>query len=132
MLLRKGSLRRSVHGSSVRCGLAGALVLASRSAEVMGRRSTARDMERAAAALPLRLRRPPAPLGAAFVMLARRGLRPSLARSDLPVPSDISAETADALVERLGHYASRLFVRGVIHLGDGFTPDERRSYVSVA
>jgi hypothetical protein len=33
----------------------------------------------------------------ALGMLARRGLRPSLARPDLPFPSDISAETADAL-----------------------------------
>jgi hypothetical protein len=63
-------------------------------------------------------------------MLARRGLRPSLARPDLPFSSDISAETADALAERLGHYAFRLFVRGVIHHGDGFTPDEPTSYVS--
>ena len=48
----------------------------------------------------------------------------------LPFSSDISAETADALAERLGHYAFRLFVRGVIHHGDGFTPDEPTSYVS--
>jgi hypothetical protein len=65
-------------------------------------------------------------------MLARRGLRPSLARPDLPFSSDISAETADALAERLGHYAFRLFVRGVILHGDGFTPDEPTSYVSAA
>lgn len=65
-------------------------------------------------------------------MLARRGLRPSLARADLPFPSDISAETADALAERLGHYAFRLFMRGVILHGDGFTPDETTSYVSAA
>jgi hypothetical protein len=50
----------------------------------------------------------------------------------LPFSSDISAETADALAERLGHYAFRLFVRGVIHHGDGFTPDEPTSYVSAA
>jgi hypothetical protein len=65
-------------------------------------------------------------------MLARRGLRPSLARPYLPFPSDISAETAEALAERLGHYAFRLFVRGVIHRGDGFTPGEATSYVSAA
>jgi hypothetical protein len=65
-------------------------------------------------------------------MLARRGLRPSLARPDLPFPSDISAETADALAERLGHYAFRLFVRGVIQRGDGFAPGETTSYVSAA
>jgi hypothetical protein len=65
-------------------------------------------------------------------MLARRGLRPSLARPDLPFPADISSETADALAERLGHYAFRLFVRGVIHRGDGFAPAEATSYLSAA
>jgi hypothetical protein len=65
-------------------------------------------------------------------MLARRGLRPSLARPDLPLPPDIPAETADALAERLGHYAFRLVVRGVIHHGDGSTPDETTRYVSAA
>jgi hypothetical protein len=48
----------------------------------------------------------------------------TLARPDLPFPSDISAETADALTEQLGHYAFRLVGRGVIHHGDGFTPNE--------
>jgi hypothetical protein len=57
-------------------------------------------------------------------MLVRRGLRPSLGRPHLRFPSDISAETADALAEWLGHYAFRLFVRGVIHHSDGFTPEE--------
>jgi hypothetical protein len=98
----------------------------------MARRRTARDMEFVAAAQPPRLRRPPAPPGDALGMLARRGLRPSLARPDLPFPSDISAETADALADRLGHYAFRLFVRGVIQRGDGFAPDETTSYVSAA
>ena len=65
-------------------------------------------------------------------MLARRGLRPSLARPDLPFSFHISAVTADALAERLGHYAFRLFVRGVIHHGDGFTPDQPTSYVNAA
>ena len=81
-------------------------------------------MERVAAARPPRLRRPPAPPGDALSMLARRGLRPSLARPDLPFPPDISSETAYALAERLGQYAFRLFVRGVIQHGDGFTPAE--------
>jgi hypothetical protein len=98
----------------------------------MARRATARDMERVAAARPLRVRRPAAPAGDALGMLARRGLRPSLAAPDLPFPSDISAETADALAERLGHYAFRLFLRGVIHHGDGFTPEETTRYVSAA
>jgi hypothetical protein len=107
-------------------------VLASRSAAVMARRPTARDRERVAATGPPQLSRPPAPPGDVLGMLARRGLRPSLARPDLPFPSDISVETADALTERPGHYAFRLFVRGVIHHGDGFTPDAATSYVSAA
>jgi hypothetical protein len=65
-------------------------------------------------------------------MLARRGLRPSLKVPDLPFPSNISTETADALAERLGHYAFRLFVRGVIQHGEGFTPDETTRYVGAA
>jgi hypothetical protein len=63
-------------------------------------------------------------------MLASRGLRPSLARPDFPFSCEISAETADVLAERLGQYAFRLCVRGVIHHGDGFSPDEPTSYVS--
>ena len=82
-------------------------------------------MEHVAAARPPRLRRPPAPPGDALSMLPRRGLRPSLARPDLPFPPDISSETADALAERRGHYAFRLFVRGVIQHGDGFTLKRR-------
>ena len=89
-------------------------------------------MERVAAARPPRLRRPPAPPGDALSMLARRGLRPSLARPDLPFPPDISSETAYALAERLGQYAFRLFVRGVIQHGDGFTAAETTSYLSAA
>jgi hypothetical protein len=89
-------------------------------------------MERVAAARPARLRRPPVPAGDALGMLARRGLRPSLARPDLPFPSNLSAETADALAERLGHYAFRLFLRGVIHHADGFAPDEATNYVTAA
>jgi hypothetical protein len=68
--------------------------LASRSVVVMARRPTARDIERVAAARPPQLRRPPAPPGDALGMLVRRGLRPSLARPDLPFPSDISIATA--------------------------------------
>jgi hypothetical protein len=58
-------------------------------------------------------------------MLARRGLRPSCARSDLPFPADISGTAA----ERLGHYAFRLFLRGAIQRKNGFSPDEATGYV---
>jgi hypothetical protein len=132
ILLRQLSSRRNVRescasltGPSSRAGIA-------LGSGPMARRPTARDMERVAAARPPRLRRPPAPPGEALGMLARRGLRPSLARPDLPFPSGISAEIADALAEQLGHYAFRLFVRGVIRHGEGFTPAETTSYVSAA
>jgi hypothetical protein len=98
----------------------------------MARRLTAREIERVAAARPLRSRRPLLPPGEALGMLARRGLRPSLARPDLPFPVDLSGETADALAQRLGHYAFRLFLRGAILRGDGFTPEEATSYLSPA
>src|SRR5262245_57229618 len=98
----------------------------------MAGRLTARDMERIAAARLPQRRRPPAPPGDALGMLVRRGLRPSLGRPDLPFPPDIPAETADALTEQLGHYAFRLFVRGVIQHGDGFRPEDTTSYVSAA
>lgn len=96
----------------------------------MARRPTARDMERLCGGTAAATQASAGASGDALGMLARRGLRPALARPDLPFSSDISAETADALAERLGHYAFRLFVRGVIHHGDGFTPDEPTSYVS--
>lgn len=95
----------------------------------MPRRPTARDLERAAAARSPHARRPPVPSGDALATLARRGLRPSLARPDLPFPPDLSGETADTLADLLGHYAFRLFLRGAIQHGDGFTPEQATDYV---
>jgi len=95
----------------------------------MPKRPTARELERAAAAKPPRVKRPPAPPGEALAMLARRGLRPSLARPDLPFPPDLAGETADRLVDLLGHYAFRLFLRGAIQRGDGFTPADTTTFV---
>jgi hypothetical protein len=96
-------------------------------------RPTARDLEyRAAARRPPRVRRPPAPASEALAMLARRGLRPSLARPDLPFPPDFAPEKADALAERLGHYAFRLFLRGAIQHAAGFAPEEATTYVRPA
>lgn len=96
----------------------------------MARRPTAREMDRVAAGRPPQPRRPPAPAGDALAILARRGLRPSCARPDLPFPPDLAGAAADLLAERLGHYAFRLFLRGAIQRGNGFTPDEATSYVS--
>lgn len=96
----------------------------------MSRRQTARELENAAATVrPLRVKRPSVPAGEALAMLARRGLRPSLARPDLPFPSDLAGETADRLTDLLGHYAFRLFLRGAIQRGDGFTPSDATTFV---
>ncbi len=65
-------------------------------------------------------------------MLARRGLRPALARPDLPFPPDLGGDTADRLAERLGHYAFRLFFRGAIQRAGGFAPEEATHYVRPA
>lgn len=65
-------------------------------------------------------------------MLARRGLRPSLGRPDLPFPPDLAGQTAEHLAERLGHYAFRLFLRGAIQHAAGFSPEEATTYVRPA
>ena len=98
----------------------------------MPKRPTARELERVAAARPPRVKRPAAPAGEALAMLARRGLRPSLARLDLPFPPDLAGETADRLTDLLGHYAFRLFLRGAIQRGDGFTPADTTTFVKAA
>ncbi len=63
-------------------------------------------------------------------MLRRRGLDPRPARLDLPFPADAAPRVVDALVERLRHYAFRLFLRGAILKGDGFTPGQATRYVN--
>lgn len=65
-------------------------------------------------------------------MLVRRGLRPRVARRELPFTADFEGETADRLSERLGHYAFRLFLRGAIQKAAGFSPDEVTAYVEPA
>ena len=67
-----------------------------------------------------------------MAMLARRGLRPSKARLDLPFPEDLKEETADRLAELLGHYAFRLFLRGAIQKVEGFAPEEATQYLTRA
>jgi len=62
-------------------------------------------------------------------MLARRGLRPSTSRLDLPFPEDLEEEKATRLSELLGHYAFRLFLRGAIQKGQGFAPEEATQYL---
>jgi Holliday junction resolvase len=63
-------------------------------------------------------------------MLVRRGLRPRLARRDLPFPPDLAGDAAEALAERLGHYAFRLFLRGAILARGPFRPEDPTRYLS--
>lgn len=96
-------------------------------------RRTARDLEAAAAARPA----PPGPRapprGEALAMLVRRGLDPRPAPPDLPWPDDLPEASLDALAERLGHYAFRLFLRGAILRGpEAFRPVEATRYLSAA
>jgi hypothetical protein len=65
-------------------------------------------------------------------MLARRGLRPSKSRLDLPFPEDLEEERATRLSGLLGHYAFRLFLRGAIQKGKGFAPEEATQYLERA
>jgi hypothetical protein len=62
-------------------------------------------------------------------MLVRRGLRPRLARLDLPFAPDLSGPAAERLAAKLGHYAFRLFLRGAILCQGAFTPAEATRYV---
>ena len=65
-------------------------------------------------------------------MLMRRGFRPVTTQPDLPFPQDLENETADRLVEYLGHYAFRLFLRGAIRMPEGFAPKETTRYLTSA
>ena len=62
-------------------------------------------------------------------MLARRGFRPSKARLDVPFPESLEEATAEPLLELLGHYAFRLFLRGAIQKAEGFSPEETTQYL---
>jgi hypothetical protein len=65
-------------------------------------------------------------------MLVRRGLEPRLSRPDLPFDPDLPAPALDAIADRLGHYAFRLFLRGAILAPAGFLPSEATRYVDAA
>jgi len=99
----------------------------------MKKSRTARELEiEAAAARPPRPQRAFLPCGEAMAMLARRGLRPSQARLDLPFPEELEEETAKRLSELLGHYAFRLFLRGAILHPEGFASEEATRYLKRA
>jgi hypothetical protein len=99
----------------------------------VARRRTAFELEARAAG-----GQPPAGGGAAaprsepLDMLRRRGLAPRPSPPDLPFPSDHPAAAVAALRARLRHYAFRLFLRGAILRGAGFTPGQTTRYVDAA
>ena len=99
----------------------------------MRKARTARELELEAAAA-----RPPRPKGMLFpnaeamAMLARRGLRPSKSRPELPFPEGLEEEKAAQLTELLDHYAFRLFLRGAILHPEGFAPEEATQYLKRA
>jgi hypothetical protein len=90
---------------------------------------TARDLELSAAEAPPSPRRLLAPGSEALAMLVRRGFQASVAPLDLPFPADMEAARLERLVERLGHYAFRLFLRGAILRRGAFLPPEATKYL---
>src|SRR6266702_4573677 len=101
----------------------------------MPRRRGARELELDAAGRPAPPVAPAVPGvagGEALAMLARRGLRPRLAKPDVPFPRDLEGPLADRLSERLGHYGFRLFLRGAIALQGPFRPGEATRYLDAA
>ena len=94
-------------------------------------RRTAQDLEKAAGgARPSRVARPAVPANEALAMLARRGLRPRATIPRLPLPVSVDEAAAGRLIELLGHYAFRLFLRGAILHPSGFAPAEATRYVT--
>jgi hypothetical protein len=105
---------------------------APREHRAMARRTTARELEIRAAARGARPRAARGPLAEPLLMLRRRGLDPRPSRPDLPWPAEPDPALADALCERLGHYAFRLFLRGAIQRREGFAPGEATRYLTAA
>jgi hypothetical protein len=98
----------------------------------MASRRTAHELEAAAAdvAAPAAVDR--ARLPEPLAMLRRRGLDPKPSRPDLPFDPKGPQERLDAIADRLGHYAFRLFLRGAILHRAGFTPSQASQYVPLA
>jgi hypothetical protein len=66
-----------------------------------------------------------------LLMLRRRGLDPRPSPPDVPFPPE-RGTLADAIRERLGHYAFRLFLRGAILRPEGFGPAQPTRYLPAA
>jgi hypothetical protein len=98
----------------------------------MAARPGAKELEREAARLPAPPAAPEAAGGEALAMLVRRGLRPRLARPDLPFPRDLEEALADRIAQRLSHYGFRLFLRGAILRRGPFRPAEATRYLTAA
>jgi len=64
-----------------------------------------------------------------LAMLVRRGFQATVAPLDLPFPSDVDGARAERLMERLSHYAFRLFLRGAILRRGAFSPAEATRYL---
>src|SRR5512139_3845363 len=62
-------------------------------------------------------------------MLRRRGLEPRPSPPDVPFPAGFDAAREEVLLERLAHYAFRLFLRGAILRPDGFGPGQATRYL---
>ena len=62
-------------------------------------------------------------------MLVRRGFTPVPIRLDAPFPPDLDDVRATQLAERLGHYAFRLFLRGLILTQAPLRPEQATAYL---
>jgi hypothetical protein len=98
----------------------------------MAARPTARELEARAAARGARAGRPTGPLPEPLLALRRRGLDPRPSPPELPWPPGAGAALEEAMRERLGRYAFRLFLRGAILRPDGFAPGEATRYLTAA
>ncbi len=96
------------------------------------KRRTAREIEAAAAGRPAAAVSSSGPRSEPLLMLRRRGLDPRPSATDVPFPPGLDPVLADALAERLGHYAFRLFLRGAILRPDGFAPGQPTRYLAPA
>src|SRR5262245_17088744 len=92
---------------------------------------TAHELERDAALAPSSWKPPPSlPVAEPLAMLIRRGFSPSLATLDLPFATSLPEASQSALAEALDRYAFRLFLRGAIQRGDGFSPEEATRFLT--
>ncbi|MCI0669651.1 MAG: hypothetical protein L0Y64_04235, partial [Myxococcaceae bacterium] len=96
------------------------------------RRRTARDLEAEAAGAPPPHPPQPLPPGEAVAMLIRRGFKPRPMSLDVPFPHNLDEARASRLCERLGHYAFRLFLRGLILAQRPLLPSEATQYLKPA